>query len=438
MSPVRAIFFAFTAAVWVGVALLMLPIAKRDPGSATFMEAFFTATSAICVTGLAVVDTFGYWTPFGQAVILLLIQVGGFGVMTLATLIGLTVLGKLSLRSGLTAATETHAEGFGDLRTVLFNIVRITVTVETATAVILTLRFWLGYGYPFHDALWHGVFHGVSSFNNAGFALYADSITRFVGDPWICLPLAFATIIGGLGFPVLYQLRRYPFKILRWTMNTRLVLVLTVVLLLGGWLYIGALEWANPKTLGALPWDERLLAGFFQSVQTRTAGFNSISIADMHPATWIGMDILMFIGTGPAGTGGGIKVTTFAVLFFILWTEVRGDTAVHIFGKRLSRAVHRQAISVVLLAIALVVTSTVAIILLSPYDLDHVLFEVISAFATVGLTAGITPNLDIASQVILCICMYLGRLGPITFASALALRRRTRLYELPKERPIIG
>ncbi|HJE52331.1 MAG TPA: TrkH family potassium uptake protein [Tessaracoccus flavescens] len=437
LTPVRAIFLAFTVAVWIGIGLLMLPSAKHDPGGATFMEAFFTATSAICVTGLAVVDTQLYWTPFGQAVIMGLIQVGGFGVMTLATVIGLAVVGKLSLRSQLTAATEAHAE-VGGIREVLAGIVKITFLIEAIATALLTLRFWLGYDYSLPKALWYGAFHAVSSFNNAGFALFSDNLMPLVGDPWICLPIAFATILGGLGFPVLRQLKRHGFDLLRWSMNTRLVLVLTPLFLLAGWLYIGALEWTNPATLGPLPVGEKLLASFFHSVQTRTSGFNSLDVGAMHESTWLGMDVLMFIGTGPAGTGGGIKLTTFAVLFFIIWTEVRGDSAVHIFGKRLSRAVHRQAISVALLAVALVVGATGTIMLLSPFGLDRVLFEAISAFGTVGLSTGITAQLDTGSQLILCFLMYVGRLGPITFASALALARRKRLFELPKERPIIG
>ena len=438
LSPVRAIIVAFTVAAWLGVALLMLPIAKRGPGGASFIEAFFTATSAICVTGLATVDTQSFWTPFGQAVIMALIQVGGFGVMTLATFIGLAVLGKMSLRSRLTAATEAHADNPGDVVHVLGGIVRTTFLIEGVTAVILFGRFWLGYGYSFGDALWHGAFHAVSAFNNAGFALYSANLMDFVGDAWICLPIAFATIIGGLGFPVIRQLRRYGFDLMRWSMKTRLVLVLTPLLLVAGWAYIGILEWRNPGTLGPLAWDDKLLAAFFQSVQTRTSGFNSVDIGAMHETTWLGMDILMFIGTGPAGTGGGIKLTTFAVLFFIIWAEVRGDTAVHIFGKRLSRAVHRQAISVALLAVSLVVGCTGVIMVLSPFGLDRVLFEAVSAFGTVGLSTGITAKLDPASQLVLCFLMYVGRLGPITFASALALSQRKRLYELPKERPIIG
>lgn len=438
LSPLRAILVAFTTAVWVGVGLLMLPIAKRGPGGASFLEAFFTATSAICVTGLTTVDTEHYWTPFGQVIIMLLIQVGGFGVMTLATFIGFAVLGKLSLRSKLTAATEAHTAGPGGLGEVLKGIVLASLLIESVTAATLTLRFWVGYPYSLPEAAWRGVFHAVSSFNNAGFALYSDNIMRFVGDPWICLPLAAATILGGLGFPVLLQLKRCGIDVMRWSMNTRLVIVLSPILLLGGWLFIGVLEWSNPGTLGPLSWPDKLLASFFHSVQTRTSGFNSVDIGAMHGATRLGMDVLMFIGGGPAGTAGGIKVTTFAVLFFIIWTELRGDTAVHIFGKRLSRAVHRQAISVALLAVALVVMSTMALLLLTPFTLDVVLFEVVSSFGTVGLSTGITAALDPVSQLVLCFLMYVGRLGPITFASALALTPRRRLFELPKERPIIG
>ncbi|GAA4900964.1 potassium transporter TrkG [Tessaracoccus lubricantis] len=438
LSPVRAIFVAFTTAAWGGIGLLMLPIAKRGEGGASLMEAIFTATSAICVTGLNIVDPGSYWTPFGQTVILALMQVGGYGVMTLATLIGFSVLGKMSLRSRLTAATEAHTEGPGGVQHVLGGIVKTTLVIEAVTALLLTLRFWLGHGFSLPDAAWRGLFHAVSSFNNAGFALFPDNMMGFVDDPWISLPMAGATILGGLGFPVLQQLWRHHGNLLAWSMNTRIVIVMTIVLLVGGTVFITALEWTNPGTLGPLAWQDKLLAGFFHSVQTRTAGFNSIDIGALHEVTLLGMDVMMFIGTGPAGTGGGIKVTTFAVLFFIIWTEVRGDTAVHVFGKRLSRAVHRQAISVALLAVALVVLATMALMVLSPFDLDPVLFEVISAFATVGLSTGITADLDVLSQLILCVLMYLGRLGPITFASALALRHRKRLYELPKERPIIG
>ncbi len=402
------------------------------------MEALFTATSALCVTGLITVDTPVHWTTFGHAVILALIQIGGFGVMTFASVVGLAVVRKLSFRSKVAAAAEAKSVGLDDVRALVVGIVRISLTIEVVVAALLALRFATAYDEPWGRAVWLDVFHSVSSFNNAGFALFSDSIIGFVGDPWICLPMCAAIILGGLGFPVIVQLRKHLRTARLWTMNTRLVLFGTVVLLLGGTVFITALEWSNPATFGSLPWHDRLLAGFFQSVQTRTAGFNSIDVSQMDTATWLGMDVLMFIGAGPAGTAGGIKITTFAVLLFIIVTEIRGEAAVNIFGKRLSRSVHRQAIAVALVAVALVVVSTIALMLMTDFSLDEILFEVVSAFATVGLSTGITADVPAAGQLILIILMFLGRLGPITFAAALAFRDRRRVYELPKERPIIG
>ena len=436
-SPARLALMTFAGVIAVFTALLNLPAATSTGVRAPFVDAFFTATSAVCVTGLVTVPTGTYWSVFGQAVILAGIQVGGLGVMTLASILGAAVSRRIGLTQRLLTASETKTTRLGEVGSLIRVVVITSLTLESVIAALLLPRF-LALHETFREALWHAVFYAVSAFNNAGFALYSANLMDFVGDAWICLPIAFATIIGGLGFPVIRQLRRYGFDLMRWSMNTRLVLVLTPLLLVAGWAYIGILEWRNPGTLGPLAWDDKLLAAFFQSVQTRTSGFNSVDIGAMHETTWLGMDILMFIGTGPAGTGGGIKLTTFAVLFFIIWAEVRGDTAVHIFGKRLSRAVHRQAISVALLAVALVVGCTGVIMVLSPFGLDRVLFEAVSAFGTVGLSTGITAKLDPASQLVLCFLMYVGRLGPITFASALALSQRKRLYELPKERPIIG
>lgn len=438
ISPVRMILLGFALAAWLGTLALMLPVARRGPGGATFMEALFTATSAICVTGLITVDTPSHWTPFGQTVIMVLIQVGGFGVMTLASIIGYTILHKLSLRARMTAAAEARDGGIKEVHQVVLGVLRISLAVESAATLLLAGRFWLGYGHNPLEALWLGLFHSVSSFNNAGFALFSDSMVSYATDPWICLPIMASIIVGGLGFPVVAQLLRYFGRPLRWSMNTRLVLFMTALLLVGGTFFFTALEWGNPGTLGPYEWHEKLLVGAFQSVQTRTAGFNSIDVGAVHPATLLWMDVLMFIGGGPAGTAGGIKVTTFAVLFFIIWTEIRGEGAVNIFGKRLSRAVHRQAIAVALVAVALVLGATMLLLLLNPYPLAQVQFEVISAFATVGLSTGITAGLEPVSLVVLCALMFLGRVGPVTFAYALALRSRRRLYELPKERPIIG
>ena len=452
LHPAQVVVSGFALTIFGGTALLMLPNARVGPGGASFLEALFTATSAVCVTGLTVVDTAVYWTPFGQVVILLLIQIGGFGIMSFASVVGLAIARKLSLRSRITAAAETKSVGLADVKGLVFGVVRISLAIEVTVAMVLALRFMIGYGEPVGRAIWLGVFHSVSSFNNAGFALFSDNLMGYATDAWICLPIAAAVILGGLGFPVIVQLRRqlrrqgrgsrhwlqHAWSIRTWTMNTRIVVVGTLVLLIAGTAYITAVEWSNPNTLGPLDWSGKLLAGFFQSVQTRTAGFNSIDIGQLDSATLLGMDVLMLIGGGPAGTAGGIKITTFAVLFFIIWTEVRGQVAVNVFGKRLSRAVHREAITISLLAVGVIIAATAALMLLTDISLDALLFETISAFATVGLSTGITAGLPWGGQVILILLMFIGRLGPITFASAIALRERHTTYELPKERPIIG
>lgn len=438
LHPAQAVVVGFALAVLVGTLLLMLPIAKAGPGGASFIDALFTATSAVCVTGLTVVDTVTHWTPFGQVVIMILIQLGGLGIMIFASLIGLVLARKLSVRSRLNTAAEAKAVGFADVRGLVRGIVLISVTIEAAVFLLLGARFLIGYGYTPVEAAWHAGFLAVSSFNNAGFALFSDNLMGFVADPFICLPISAAIILGGLGFPVIMQLRKEFTRPLHWSMNTKLVLWATVVLLIAGTVYLTLIEWDNPDTLGGLDPAARVLAGFFQSVQTRTAGFNSIDIGAMHDASWLGMDVLMFIGGGPAGTAGGIKVTTFAVLFFIMLTELRGEGSVNIFGKRLSRAVHRQAITVVLIAVAAVVSATAVLLLLTGLDLDRVLFEAVSAFGTVGLSTGITADLPDAAKLVLVLLMFAGRLGPLTLGTAIALRERRILYEFPKERPAIG
>jgi trk system potassium uptake protein len=438
LHPAQVVVLGFAAAILVGTGLLSLPIATATGRSASFIDALFTSTSAVCVTGLVVVDTPTYWSSFGQVVILLLIQLGGLGIMIFASLIGLLLARKLSVRSRLNTAAEAKSIGYDDVRGLVRGIVAISFLIEAAVFVLLFPRFLFGYGYDVGEAAWHALFHAISSFNNAGFALYSDSLIGFVSDPFICLPIAAAVILGGLGFPVIMQLRKEFRRPLHWSMNTRIVLWATVMLLVLGTVYLTLTEWNNPETLGALDPGARVLAGFFQSVQARTAGFNSIDTAAMRPESWLGTDVLMFIGAGPAGTAGGIKVTTFAVLFFIIMTELRGEGAVNIFGKRLSRAVHRQAITVALIAVAAVMGGTVALMVITGIDLDRILFEAVSAFGTVGLSTGITFDLPDAAKLVLVALMFLGRLGPLTLGSAIALRERRILYEYPKERPAIG
>lgn len=428
----------FFGAILAATALLAVPLSHAEGAEVTLLDAAFTAVSAVAVTGHIVVDTATAWSFTGQLVIVLFIQLGGLGIMLVVSLIGLALARRFSLRSRIMTGVENPTVTGGDAARLAKGILATSLLIEAAVAIVLVLRLWLNYGEHPVDALWHGVFLAVSSFNNAGFAPYSDSMIGFATDPIVLMPMAIATILGGLGFPVLVQLRRELRRPLHWTMNTNIVLVMTGVLLAVGTVYIAVLEWSNPATLGEMSVGERVLTAFFHSVQARTSGFNSVDIGQMTSETWLGIDVLMFIGGGPAGTAGGIKVTTFAVLLFIVLTELRGEGAVNIFGKRLSRAVHREAITITLLSIAAVMSSTIALMVMTHLDLDVLLFEVISAFGTVGLSTGITASLPPAGQVILMLLMFLGRLGPLTLGTALVLRQRRMLYELPKERPVIG
>ncbi|MFC6285731.1 TrkH family potassium uptake protein [Nocardioides sp. GCM10027113] len=436
--PAQVIVAAFAAAILVGTILLLLPVARTDPDGAPIVTALFTATSAVCVTGLVTVDTPTYWSGFGEAVVLGLIQIGGFGIMTLASLVGLLLTRRMGLRSRLTAAAETKSLGLGDVRSVLVGVARVSLIFESVTALLLTLRFAIHYDLSPGTALWRGVFHSVSAFNNAGFALYTDNLIPFATDPWICLPIAFAVICGGLGFPVLLELRRQLGRPRRWSLHTRLTVWTTVALLGLGTLFVTASEWTNRATIGAYDVPGRLLVGFFQAVMPRTAGFNSVDYGDMRESTLLGTDALMFIGGGSAGTAGGIKITTFVILFFVIVAEVRGERYVNAGDRRIGERVQRQALTVALLSIGVIAAATLVLLELTSFETNDVLFEAVSAFSTVGLSTGITDDLPPAGQLVLVALMFIGRLGPITLVSALALRERQLRYTLPEGRPLIG
>ncbi len=438
LHPSRVLVAAFAAAILVGSALLLVPIASRPGEHTSVVTALFTATSAVCVTGLNVVDLPEHWTLFGQVVILLLIQVGGFGIMTIASLLGLLISRRLGLRSRLAVTAETGTGGLGGASSVLIGVAKVTVAVEACCALVLTLRFAIGYHQRIPHAIWLGVFHGISAFNNAGFALYSDSLRGFVGDPWICLPIALAVIIGGLGFPVLFELRRSLRRPWSWSLHTKMTVLMTLILIVAGTAFILINEWDNPATLAPLGVGDKLLAGGFTAVMPRTAGFDTLDVSQMKQGTWLGTIVLMFIGGGSASTAGGIKVTTFVVLLFAILAEVRGESSVSAFDRRVTSRVIRQALSVALLSVGAVVAATVVLTELSNFALSDVLFETTSAFATVGLSTGITDQLPTSGEVLMVALMFLGRLGPITLVTALAARNRGRLYELPEGRPIIG
>jgi potassium uptake TrkH family protein len=435
--PAQFVVTGFVLAVGFGTVLLMLPMASAAPGHASFTTALFTATSAVCVTGLVVVDTAGFWSGFGESVVLVLVQVGGLGIMTFASLLGLLVAGRLGLRSRLLAQAETRTLDLGTVRRVLSGIVRISLGIEAVVWVALTLRLWAGYHEPFGRAVYDGLFHAVSAYNNAGFALWPDSLVGFASDPWILLPIAVALVMGGVGYPVLLELLQVR-RVSRWSVHTRLTLVATGVLLLVGPLLVYLTERNNPATLGGLSGPGQLLSAFFSGVSPRTAGFNSIDYGQADPATLLVTDALMLVGGGSAGTAGGIKVTTVTVLTLAVISEIRGETDVNAFGRRVAASTLRQALAVAMLALAVVTVSTFVMLELTRLDLDAVLFETVSAFATVGLSTGITPALPPAAQYLLIGLMLLGRIGPITAASALALREKQRLYRHPETRPIVG
>jgi len=437
--PGVVVLLGFASMVLLVTVLLMLPVAHERGVTTSFREALFTATSAVCVTGLIVVDTPTYWSTFGEIVILSGIQFGGFGFMTSASLLGLLVARRMGLRTRVLTAAETRTLGVGDIRRVIRGVAVISFTVEALTAALLMLRFWLGHGQSPAGAAYHGVFHAVSAFNNAGFALYSDNLIGFATDPFICLPIAAAVIIGGIGFPVIFELRRELGTPRLWSVHTKTTVLTTALLLVGGTVAVTAFEWRNPGTLGPLSVPEKLLVGFFQGgVQPRTAGFNSLDYAQVHETSLLVTDGLMFIGGGSGGTAGGIKVTTFMLLLFAILAEVRGDPTVDAFGRQVPTSVLRQALSVALLGVALVGSATLALLAVSGLDLDRVLFEAASAFGTVGLSTGITAALPPAGQYILIALMFIGRIGPITMASALALKERHKLFRLPEERAIVG
>ncbi|QQZ16526.1 TrkH family potassium uptake protein [Rhodococcus sp. 21391] len=438
LTPVRVVALGFATAIAAGTGLLLLPAATQPGTDTGVIDALFTATSAMCLTGLIVVDTPAHWSGFGQGVILGLIQVGGFGIMTMASLVGLMLANRIGLRARLNAAAEVRASGLGDVRSVVVGVVRVSILIEAVTALCLTVRFAAGYDEPPGRALWLGVFHAISAFNNAGFALYSDNIIGFADDPWICIPLLAAVILGGIGFPVLFEVGRRVRGTTsgRWSLHTRLTVAVTAVLLVAGPVLVLALEWGY--TLRDHDLGSKLLVAAFQGIMPRTAGFNSVDYAQMDPATLLVTDVLMFIGGGSGGTAGGIKVTTFALLLFAIVAEVRGDRAVVIFDRRIAPRVQRQALSVALIGVALVMVPTIVLLAGTDFDLNVLLFEVTSAFATVGLSTGITAQLPAWGQLILVLLMYLGRIGSITLVSALAARQRDRRYELPEERPFIG
>lgn len=436
--PAASLVLAFLLAIFAGTLLLCLPASRADGAGAPFMVALFTATSAVCVTGLAVVDTGTYWSGFGQGVILALFQLGGFGMMTSATLLGLLVNRQLRLRSRLLLQAETHSIGLGDVKSVARLVLAVTVGVELSVTAVLAARLAWRYDLEWSDALWHGFFHAVSAFNNAGFSTWGDSVSRFVADAVVLGPLMVAIIVGGVGFPVLHELWQRRHRSRPLSIHAALTLWGSLALILGGAGLLLLMEHSNPGTLRALDWPARLLAALFTSVSARTAGFNAVDIGQLTVESLNLHYLLMFIGGGSAGTAGGVKVTTFFVLLLIVWSEVRGYPDVEFRSRRISAPAQRQALTILVLSAGAIVVGTLLIVPMTRLPYEKVLFEVISAFATVGLSTGITAELPPAGQLVLVVLMFAGRVGVVTLAAAIALNTARRAYRFPEEKPIVG
>jgi trk system potassium uptake protein TrkH len=436
--PARLVPLAFLVAIAAGTAVLMLPMARAGPGGAPLLTALFTATSAVCVTGLSTVDVPSYWSPFGHAAILALFQIGGFGIMSGATLLGVLAGRRLRLSARMVANAERGTLDAADMLGVLRLILIVTVAIELAAAAWLTLVFRFGYAMAWEEALWTGLFHSVSAFTNAGFSTWSDSLIGFRSDALILVPVMLAILAGALGFPVLNDLRRQPLRPALWTLHSKITLLGSAILLAAGFAAMLATEWTNPATLAPMAVGDKLLNGAFHSVTPRSGGLNTLDVGAFRVETLAVNYVLMFIGGGSAGTAGGIKVTTFFLLGLVVWSEIRGERDVAIFGRRIGTHVVRQALTVVLLAIGIVGVATLAVLALTDFAFEDVMFETISAFATVGLSTGITPHLPPAAQIVIIGLMFVGRVGSITVATALALGGGRRPYRYPEERPIVG
>lgn len=436
-TPARLALTVLTALIGVFTALLALPISTTDPEGTPLIDALFTTVSALTVTGLVTVDTGSHWSTFGLVVIMVTIKVGGLGVLTLASLLSLSVMRRMGLAQRVITASETKAERLAEVGGVLRTILITSTSFEVATFLALVPHMFL-HDHGLGQSLFLGMFYAISAFNNAGFVPEAAGTAQYLGDPFFTVPIGLAVFVGALGFPVILVVVRKWRTPARWSLHAKLTLVTSALLFVVGGLGIVFLEWSNPATIGDQPLATKILASGFASVMPRSGGFSTLDIGAMEPETHLFLDLLMFIGGGSGSTGGGIKVTTFALLVLSIWAEVRGNPDVEVFGRRIPQETIRQAIGVLALSSAIVFISSIMLLHLTPYTLDQVLFEVLSAFGTVGLSTGITASLDTPAKWVLIICMYIGRIGPMSLGAALAMRESKRVVRLPSERPIVG
>jgi len=436
LTASRLIVYGFLALVGGGTVLLALPWSTTQ--GISFVDALFVATSCVTVTGLATVDIPNTFTHFGQVVMMVLIQLGGLGIMTVTTLGALLVGQRIGFRRLLTVQEETENAGSprNTLR-LLLQIARITFAVELLGAIALSIGF-ITVGFGVREGLFQGVFHAIMAFCNSGFStLPGTDLTSYAGNWLIVGALVCVITLGGLGFPVLvdlYNFRDEP----RLSVHSRVVLITSAVLVMLGVLSVALFEWTNPNTLGGEPLGTKAAMSLFQGVTPRTAGFATVSYPEMREPTLLVQVVLMFVGTAPTSTGGGIKVTTLALVALIVVAQVRGQDRITLFWRTLPSPLVARALSVLALASLLVLLSTLALMISDDLDLLPALFEVTSAFGTVGLSLDVTASLSPFGKLLVSLVMFLGRVGSITFIVALAARQRTSRYKYPEEEIAIG
>ena len=438
MSPTRLIAFGFLMVILVGALLLMLPVSSKG-APVSFLDALFTATSATCVTGLVVLDTFTSWTGFGQVVILLLIQIGGLGLMTVITLFSFALGKRLGLYNRIVLMQSAGNMTLSGIGSLMRRIIPFTFVIEALGAALLAIRFIPEFG--FGKGLWFSAFHSVSAFCNAGFDLMGgrapfSSMTHYVADPLVTLTLSALIIIGGLGFLVWRDIRNQGLHFSKYQLHTKLVLVSSAALLLGGWLLFLIFEWN--AAMEGLTVHQKLLAAFFQSVTPRTAGFNTLDLTKLSESGNLLTNVLMLIGGSPGSTAGGMKTTTVAVLLLCTWTSARGRRRDHAFRYSLDRDMLRQAASIVMIYLTMAIVAILLLCAMEPVTIKQAMFEVNSAIATVGCTLGITPQLGVASQILVILLMYVGRLGGLTFTLIFARQRPEPPIDRPTGKLLIG
>ncbi len=441
-SAESVLALGFLAVILAGTVLLALPVAAVSGRSVGLFDSLFTATSAVCVTGLVAVDTGTTFSPFGQVVLMILIQVGGLGFMAFATTIMMMLGHRISLKGRMLIRESMNCASLSDLVALTRLYLLLALGIELIGAGLLAIRFIPAYGLP--RGLWMALFHAVSAFCNAGFDLFGgfSSLTAFAHDPLVLLTVALLIVLGGLGFSVILEALRNRQGFRGLTLHARIVLMLTPILLIAGTAFYLLAERKGVGALAALDAGDRLLNAFFQSVTMRTAGFNSIDLSRMKDGSKLFSGILMMIGASPASTGGGMKTTTVAVFALLMLSVVKGESEVNIARRRLSGDVARRALAVVALFLAMLVVGALAISLIEDgrFSLADVFFETSSALGTVGVSSIGTPNLRPASRAVLLPMMFLGRIGPLTLAIALSRRQgiARKLSKYPEEKIMIG